>query len=900
MIQITRLCSSVLLLFLQIGYTLSSTTTTTPRPGSMLRIPVEGDALAPESWRSVSDIPVKDCPHRWTCDDYNPRRMYLSKRSHYDVRSCACDDLCLLLQDCCPDAPVVLAVFNSDSPGDTTASGLQGHETSARIPSASGDRNSPSHSVGSEGEPRAGLPTGSDRVKSASDVRSPSQSFSSSLSTPKLSPPGSSSSSSSSSSSLPRTNRTIEHPEKSTHDLYGVTMDMLSCVSVKEITETDSVSMVTSCPADYSEDVEMRQQCHNVSKDDMMTLLPVSGKVTRLLYRNMFCALCHREPFVYWTAGANCSSKFELPYNENSTLDEVLYGSASNYCDVYFQPPWDLYQWRPCKGNVIRKCSQNFSLDTVVNKEIASRCEETDVGIQRPVRTLTRTYRNQYCALCNFESIVGFICEPEYSATTLSTDTRARYPYSFSILLDINTYSGSTSVGRKYEHQTVERNESVSCDQGQVFDPFRATCRPVTCGPHRQFKDNACVDNELSKDVKASSPGFLGDVARLNKTSDLLVTSDCVFIRLNQTEYQLSNDGTLELIGTDTFYNTSHYVINGSDVFVCVNYSQNYTQTVTTRVQNATFTFSLTEAVISTCGICISLVALAVTIFVYASLKPLRNIPGQNLLSLVCSLFLADVLLLVAPSAGEEFVACAVIAGLMHYCFLSSFLWMNVMAVDVWFTFSKAFVKAGDRGKSSKRFIIYSSYAWLTPAAFVLSAVLLQVLKPDSSLSPRYGLGICWLANKHALLLFFAAPLFLLLLLNIIFFLISARNISRAKSKTARMLGKDEEGRMGIYVKLTVVMGITWVFGFLAVLVPNNQVLTYCFVVMNTLQGLFICLSFVFTKKVLHLLKDNNRRKLRISKSGGSTNMTSLSKSLSTSNRNIVSVSTKISHNVVV
>lgn len=258
----------------------------------------------------------------------------------------------------------------------------------------------------------------------------------------------------------------------------------------------------------------------------------------------------------------------------------------------------------------------------------------------------------------------------------------------------------------------------------------------------RYFIDNACVQKVETYSAKSQESAVFksGSNRVTNRTLDdiLLRMSDCTYIQLNDTEYQLSDNGTLELLGTDSSYNASQYVLNGSDIYLCVSYSQNYTRTVNTTVQDATFTFSLTEAVISTCGICVSLIALVVTIFVYASLRALRNIPGRNLLSLVCSLFLADVLLLVAPSASKEFLVCAFLAGAMHYFFLASFVWMNVMALDVWFTFSKAFVKAGDRGKSSKRFLMYSAYAWLTPVAFVLPAALLQV-----SQSLNGGLRVC-------------------------------------------------------------------------------------------------------------------------------------------------------------
>nr|KAG5714745.1 hypothetical protein BaRGS_000233 [Batillaria attramentaria] len=629
---------------------------------------------------------------------------------------------------------------------------------------------------------------------------------------------------------------------------------MFSCLYESGISEVNSVAMVTSCPEEWQgEDVS--QLCHNVTDDnDFMQRLPVSGTVTRVLYRNMYCAICHQEEFVYWVPSINCSFHDELPFHANSSFAEAI--ARSSNCSLHFQPHDSHFGWRPCLDNdvtISSECSATFPMDSEINREIAARCQG-DGNVGRMVYGYIWAYRNQYCAMCNHENSTGLFCgQSLVVGPNVDKATRAKLPYSFSILLDINTHSGSSTVGIHHVQRTVQRNQDLTCDVGHVYDPFKDVCRPVTCGPGRRFRDNKCV---MMASDNLRTGGSVG--GRL----------DCpIPVKLNETEFRLHEDGTLELLGVNVFYNESQYSLTRSGAFVCVNYSQNYSRQVEDDVMDTTFTFSVAEAVVSSCGICVSLLAMAVTIGVYASLRPLRNIPGQNLLSLVTALFLADLLLLLAPSAGEVPVACAVVAGVMHYLFLAAFVWMNVMALDVWFTFSKVFVKAGDRGKSSKRFVIYSAYAWLTPALFVTSAGLIQALDPESSVSPRYGQGICWLSNKFALLVFFASPLFLLLLLNAVFFVISARNIARARRTSARMLGKEEEGRMGIYVKLTVVMGLTWVFGFLAALVPN-QILTYSFVVMNTLQGLFIFLSFVLNKRVLGLLKDKfHRKRVKVIKS---------------------------------
>ncbi|XP_046554740.1 G-protein coupled receptor Mth2-like [Haliotis rubra] len=233
--------------------------------------------------------------------------------------------------------------------------------------------------------------------------------------------------------------------------------------------------------------------------------------------------------------------------------------------------------------------------------------------------------------------------------------------------------------------------------------------------------------------------------------------------------------------------------------------------------------------------------------------QTLRNIPGKIILSLTTSLFFANLTVLFAPRAESLPTLCKVMAALMHYLFLDAFLWMNVMAADVWFTFSKSFVKAGDGGKSSKRFLFYNVYVRGVALVLVTAAVTVDNVVSESQFKPNYGRGLCWITNKRGLLVFFASPLLLLICLNFVFFSIAAKNIHDAKRKSAAYLGKGDSNQFGIYVKLSVIMGLTWVLGFLASLFPYT-VMWYIYIIFNTLQGMFICIAFVFTKRVWHSL----------------------------------------------
>ncbi|XP_041349281.1 G-protein coupled receptor Mth2-like [Gigantopelta aegis] len=177
------------------------------------------------------------------------------------------------------------------------------------------------------------------------------------------------------------------------------------------------------------------------------------------------------------------------------------------------------------------------------------------------------------------------------------------------------------------------------------------------------------------------------------------------------------------------------------------------------------------------------------------------------------------------------------------------------MAVDVWLTFSKSFVHAGAHGKTSKRFRVYSIFSWATPALIVLVALMVEFLASASTFRPNYRKGLCWLTNKNALFIFFAAPLFRIIFLNTVLFVATASSIYRSKTSSARQLGNDDNMEIVIYVKLFLVMGLTWVVGFVAILV-FHPVLWYMFIILNTLQGLFIFLSFVMTNRVCQLVRE--------------------------------------------
>ena len=239
-------------------------------------------------------------------------------------------------------------------------------------------------------------------------------------------------------------------------------------------------------------------------------------------------------------------------------------------------------------------------------------------------------------------------------------------------------------------------------------------------------------------------------------------------------------------------------------------------------------------------------------------LPQLRNIPGKNLMCLSASLLVAQILFLTAVGATDNRIVCTIIATVLHYSFLAAFFWINVMSFDIWRTFSQDTVSLGNK---RKKFLFYSIYGWLTPLFIIIVSTIVNWAPGMQQIyRPGYAEGLCWITERIALLIFFGIPLALILSINIIFYVLTIRKLVLiAKTTKAIQQTNENKQRFTLYVKLSVIMGLTWIFGFIATM-TDEQSLWYVFVILNSLQGAFICISFVITKKVGRLLREKWRQ----------------------------------------
>uniref|UniRef100_A0A182N960 G-protein coupled receptors family 2 profile 2 domain-containing protein n=1 Tax=Anopheles dirus TaxID=7168 RepID=A0A182N960_9DIPT len=263
-------------------------------------------------------------------------------------------------------------------------------------------------------------------------------------------------------------------------------------------------------------------------------------------------------------------------------------------------------------------------------------------------------------------------------------------------------------------------------------------------------------------------------------------------------------------------------------------------------------------------GMIISIPFLIATLIVYALIPDLRNIPGK---SLMCYVFVLTVsylaLVLIKRSLFDDSPDwCTLIGYAYYFSVMSSFFWLNLMAFDIFWTFGGRRRTTTDQGK----FLLYCCYGFGSPLIFVSIALLADHTElVYTSLRPGFGDGQClFKGEKFVSFLYLYLPLVLLVSANLFFFIRTSVKINSIERTTAAALQGEsgrhskytnERNRYGLYVRLFVVMGVTWTFEFITWLVDSQHWLVHVTDVCNCISGVFIFFLFVWKRKVWLLLQ---------------------------------------------
>jgi hypothetical protein len=243
--------------------------------------------------------------------------------------------------------------------------------------------------------------------------------------------------------------------------------------------------------------------------------------------------------------------------------------------------------------------------------------------------------------------------------------------------------------------------------------------------------------------------------------------------------------------------------------------------------------------------ICLSITGLVILVVCFLSCERFRSFPSRMQVCLSLSLIAAQVCVLLNPLLVTHHDMCRCLGIVMHWAYLSTFTWLNAIARDVWVKMRSDAGPQSRSGSSVKQLVGYACYSWISPVVIVAASALFDTfVSDDNAFSPRYGESRCWINQPLSLVVFFDVPVGLLLLSNVIFFVWTVVVIVKSSAQTSSYGSQQTPSEFVTCVKLFVLMGLTWVVGFL-VPVLDNDIFWFAFVLLNSSHGLFLFIALV-------------------------------------------------------
>lgn len=199
-----------------------------------------------------------------------------------------------------------------------------------------------------------------------------------------------------------------------------------------------------------------------------------------------------------------------------------------------------------------------------------------------------------------------------------------------------------------------------------------------------------------------------------------------------------------------------------------------------------------TQAILSTVGICLSVICLWCTILIYMLFPSLRRTASNRLTVSFClflSLSQASSLVLALPTYSTIF--CSAVAIATHYLWLVTFTTTSVIGFDM----NQAFAwrpMTHSMGEGKCRLLKYLSVCYGLPLVVIIPFTSLHFYLQDES-PIRYGNSlICWISDPQWIFYGIAIPLAVCMACNVFFFVHTVREINNTRQTTAKM---NDSGR---------------------------------------------------------------------------------------------------------
>jgi len=242
----------------------------------------------------------------------------------------------------------------------------------------------------------------------------------------------------------------------------------------------------------------------------------------------------------------------------------------------------------------------------------------------------------------------------------------------------------------------------------------------------------------------------------------------------------------------------------------------------------------------------ISIAGALLSLITFCMFKDIRTYPIK-LICYLCVCIIIGYTAFIAADKGEipkNHGACIACAVFVHYFLVANFCWTFCIA----FNFYQMIVRRNRESQLLEKW--YHLFSWGLPMGLMIGVAA------SSNYGPVGGRGsdaTCWITDDLARFLTFFIPGLIIISSNGILFFFIGREIHETLAGAPKSDQRDKKKEFRVYISIYISIGLSWMFGYLMFLVPQEIVITIfliLFTVFTPLQGFFIFLFYCINKKV--------------------------------------------------
>ena len=322
---------------------------------------------------------------------------------------------------------------------------------------------------------------------------------------------------------------------------------------------------------------------------------------------------------------------------------------------------------------------------------------------------------------------------------------------------------------------------------------------------------------------------------------------------LNRTQWQRTFDGVIYLSNNFEIDTDKYMDIDIGVISLCYETYQEYMNNISSVAWSIDQFISQawsTEQFVSLVCIIVSLVCVILSLLTYALLPSLRlNTAGKNAMTLIIALFTAQVVYIIG-SFGQlegDSTPCKSVGILSHFSWLMVIMWMNICTIHMYRVFRKTQIISS--GPHLRENCLYHIYAFTVSAICVGINIIISM---DAHNNIGYGYKVCYINLQKNVIYTFLIPVCLVIVSN---FAMYVMVIIHIRNSTIDRNVQNDRNELVIFVKLSTITGMTWIFGIIYSF-TDNVVFSYVFIVLNASQGVFLFFAFIVNKRVLGMILD--------------------------------------------